>query len=152
MIHTPAAPPLPPALPGTPSAAPLERDTWHGWLTVENAAAVAERLFCMLDGRHYTMVSVYEYRAYRPEVRTSQRLIGPVRMTTHDSGSVGMQFEDGHYVWGLTARIADQNAAASAAERDRVRIGFTGDRLDVEEFTPEGRRVFWTVAVEDHTD
>jgi hypothetical protein len=133
------------------------RATWSGFLTAQNLPAVAERINRMLGGKHFTRVEVFEYRRFRPDVRPSQRLRGPIKVKSLDSGGAHAVIEDGNYVYFLDARISDQAAARAIADADRadarlVRLCFTDTQIQGEEVLPDGKRVYWTFAVEDHAD
>lgn len=159
-----------------PDKAPLDRQNWHGYLTLDNADAVVERLNRMLVGRHYTFVTQLGYvdgrGAHEPEVRTSNQLVGPGSVSTpstpHLPAMKFAHFDDGDYSWGLSTSCPSQADAHEAVSRYNARPGGEKDRADYRELThlwfygdlrvqityhaPSGARVVWVVAVEDPTD
>jgi hypothetical protein len=142
---------------------------WHGYLTLENYEAVAQRLRELLAGHRYTFVAVNSGSDYRPEVRTGMELRSyGIRSHLNDDrtfASIGVA--DTYGSWGLHAfEVADQKAAherrnaawAKASEDDRrgwqwqdkrlTHAHIKHDRLEVEFFAIAGFRVYWTAVVE----
>lgn len=167
MSETPPAP--------TPRG-PLDRQNWHGYLTVDNAEAIAERLNRMLVGRHYTFVTQLGYvdghGAHEPEVRTSNHLTSPGSVSTPSTPHLPVMrfihFDDGDYSWSLSTSCptqADAHEAVSrynaspggekarADYRELTHLWFYGDlRVQITYHAPSGARVVWVVAVEDPPD
>jgi hypothetical protein len=160
----------------TADKAPLDRQNWHGYLTLDNADAVVERLNRMLVGRHYTFVTQLGYvdghGAHEPEVRTSNQLVGPGSVSTPSTPRLPAMkfahFDDGDYSWSLSTSCASQADAHDVVSRYNARPGGERGRADYRELThlwfygdlrvqityhaPSGARVVWVVAVEDPTD
>jgi hypothetical protein len=168
-------------LPTTPVevAAAVNQHSWTGTLTIENAAAVADRVDRTLVGQHYAFAIQHEHEngAYRPELSTSCELEGPANRslrTDEDSlRRVHLTYADGDRVWALHTRCTDaaeadaviarcmrvtaghgtrkEYEATLAAHRLLTEIGFVGDKITIIQYNGEGERLIWTVMVEDHT-
>ena len=52
----------------------MNKNNWHGTLTLENLEEVAAMIGDLLDGKRYTFVACNEYFKFKPEVRTGQEL------------------------------------------------------------------------------
>lgn len=137
-----------------------ERD-WHGFLTTENAEAVAARLRRLLGGRRYTFVSANEgLRDYFPEVRTGQRLRddGASAYTYGDGGRcAGVSVQDTYGSWGVHSDAADQSGAhrrvhdasgRGTVDKNLAYLHFKHDRVEVEHFAPAGFRLYWLAVIE----
>lgn len=162
-------------LPATPPevAGRIARHSWHGYLTLDNIAAVVDRIDNMLAGRHYAFAiqREHDHGAYRPELRTGCQVDGPARrsLSTLDDGQrvAHANWEDGERVWGIDTTTATQREAneisqryrdapedrdAVSAYRSLVHVAFEGDRVTVKQFNGPGELGTWTIAIEDHTD
>lgn len=138
---------------------------WEGYLTTANAAAVRDRMVRDFGDKRFTAVVVNGFFRFRPEVRPSCRIERVawtdgskdlIRLST-DLLADGrpwahIMWSAGHYSWGIdsTARIQDE--AHTQPERARTRLTFTHERgvpqLTIEQFTPAGDRIFWTLIAE----
>lgn len=127
---------------------PSEAD-WSGFVTVENADAIADRIRRFLGGRIYTWFTVSEFFRWRPEVRTLQsmeRVSVERRKTDDDTDDVWITIVDTYSVTWLNSRCADQAAARLADEKtDHAFVEFKRDYLQIAHRTPAGDRLFWTI-------
>lgn len=124
-----------------------------GYLTTENADAVAKRLQAMLVGKRYTFVAVNEYLGYRPEVRTSQRLKPGNRAKDNgtginvwsDDGRTGITVDDTYGVWGVST------SASTEKDFDKYTpfLDFTDHQVQIHHLAPAGHQLMWVIAVED---
>jgi hypothetical protein len=148
---------------------------WHGYLTLENFDAVAERIKAMLTGVRYTWVACNSgLRDYFPEVRTGQqmdKLTLSGRKTYEDGPHAHLSVCDSYGVWGLSTSIADDKAAyrrrdeawAAAGEEARAsgtwedkrltwvkidRGRYDAGRIEITHYAPAGYRLYWVIAVE----
>lgn len=127
---------------------------WSGYLTLENAEAVADRIRSMIgDGQRYTWVAANEYFGYKPEVRTSQ-------VATKVSFDSDLKYSDGapwahlnvvdtYGIWGLSADAADEAAAIAQDKRHRTFLTFDHRKLTIDLYAPGGNHMWWVVALED---
>jgi len=144
---------------------------WHGYLTLENYAAVGERLRALLTGKRYTFVAVNSGSDYRPEVRTGLELRDN-GLTVHDPEDDGqfasINVSDTYGVWGI--HVFDvptsqqdgyecRNAAWDKASDEDKRgwqwqdkrltyLHFKWDRIEIEHFAMAGHRIVWVAVVE----
>jgi len=137
-----------------------ERD-WFGFLTTENAEAVAARLRRLLSGKRYTFVAANEgLRDYFPEVRTGQRLRddgASAYAFGEDDRWAGVNVQDTYGSWGVHSGAADQaeahrraHDAAKAGVKDKnlAYLHFKYDRVEIEHFAPPGFRLYWLAVIE----
>lgn len=121
------------------------RSHWYGYLTVENAEAVADRIRLLIgDGQRYTWVATNEESGLRPQVRTSQ-----VAREIHvEDGHVWVN--DSYGLWGILTGAADREAAQRLPvdSNDLVRLHFAPDSLEIQHRAPAGVRLFWVIALE----
>ena len=101
--------------------------SWHGFLTMENAGHVAERIRLMLEGKRFTVVRVHENRPMEPEIETGCKLDPRDRasgrpvdwyaeMRTYSSRrfdgerypAVHVGFSAGNYSYGFGSRLRTQ--------------------------------------------
>lgn len=138
---------------------------WEGFLTRENADAVAKRIKSMIcNGQAYTFVEVEEFHQYRPEVQTGVKAhrvevhsgvypSGPeyCELILHDMR--GMSFL-------ASTAVADRREATmvsyggtedsekSHAYRSLSKIKIEEDQIRIEQYNPAGQRMYWVIALE----
>jgi hypothetical protein len=127
-----------------------DRD-WCGYLTRANAAAVAERVGRLLEGRSYAFVTVNELFGWNPEVRMGQRLspestVSRQAVNLHEDGVVGFFVSDTYGVWGLTTRLEKQPMHTEAGRSPYLQ--FERDQLRISHWAGAGNRLYWVVAPE----
>lgn len=133
-----------------------DRD-WYGYLTLENAEAVADRIRSMIgDGQPYTWVAANEYFGYKPEVRTSQ-VASKVEFNQDLRLSDGTPWAhltvvDTYGIWGLHATAADDAAACEADKKDRTVLKFGYRKLTIDLYAPGGNHMWWVIALENAAD
>lgn len=134
---------------------------WFGYLTLENAEAVAGRIRTMLDGKQYTWVACNEMGGYRPEVRTGMRLREGVKLSgsTLESGRKMAHITvcDTYGVWGLDTTVANQREAHETEDRKRltylnIEEHRWGDRIEIEFYSISGNHIWWVATVEPEPD
>lgn len=142
---------------------------WSGYLTADNAGAVAARLRELLDGQRYAFVTVNEgMRDGFPEVRTGMRLrgAGVTAYAYADDRWWSVNVQDTYGSWGFHSDAADQAEARKrssgawdrATEDERrqgkwqdknlARVSLKHGRIEIEHFAPAGFRLYWVAAVE----
>ena len=146
----------------------LESDReWHGFLTLDNAEAVAVRLRGLLAGQRYTFVTCNEgLRNGFPEIRTGQRLREGVRCSPYAEGHVSVHVADTYGSWGVHSSTPDQAAACARQDeawkratpeqqardtwhdKNLAYLHFRHDRLEMEHFAPAGYRLYWVAVIE----
>lgn len=157
--------------PGSRDMARLASDRdWHGYLTLENLDAVAERLRKLLAGQRYTWVACNSgLRHYFPEVRTGQQIRDyGVRVWHPEDGSRlgGITIPDTYGIWGIDTSVPDQQTARQRRhaawekatdeqkrtdtwdDRGLTYLHIKHDRIEIEHFAPIGYRLYWVVTVE----
>lgn len=157
----------------SPDVAGLEsgRD-WYGYLTLDNAEAVAARLRRLLDCKRFTFVKVNGgYRHWYPEVSTGERLAGEGEGITHSvlgdgrhaiymhhSGSTGCLYTDAPD--GDTAHQRNIDACVPDSERrgdwlwdkNLTYARIKQDRAEIEHYSPGGNRLYWVIVLEGHEE
>lgn len=132
-----------------------DRD-WYGYLTLENAEAVADRIRSMIgDGQRYTWVAANEIFGYKPEIRTGQvaKRIEFVSEKLSDGRSwAHLLVRDAYGTWGISTTAADQAAAHAMDKKDATFLRFEYGRLTIEHYAPAGNHLWWAIAVEDHEE
>jgi hypothetical protein len=136
------------------------QESWEGWLTLDNLDDVAARITRLLTDQRYTFVAVNELFGHSPEVRTGNRLSGPLKVY-RDDGYGGLHWSDNRYVTGLHTSVTTQAEARAQAATDEGRRRLTRvtfeptfrDRgtLLTEQWTGAGSHLFWAFVIE-HPD
>jgi hypothetical protein len=136
------------------------QESWEGWLTLDNLDDVAARITRLLTDQRYTFVAVNELFGHSPEVRTGNRLTGPLSVYRED-GYGGVSWSDSRYVTGLHTSVRTQAEARDRASTDEGRRRLTRvtfepsfrDRgtLLTEQWTIAGSHLFWAFVIE-HPD
>lgn len=126
---------------------------WSGHLTLENFDLVVDRLRRMIgDGQPYAWVAVNQGSAYRPEVRTGQRVREEIRVNREplEDGTrwAHVSVHDTDRVWGLHTTAADEKAANGLPENQRTRLAFERGQLRVTHYALAGNLLYWVIAPE----
>lgn len=124
------------------------RSVFHGAITKENYAAVAEIVRIVLLGKRYTWVSVNEYFSHRPEVRVglvvASVTVNEYGFTVHDD--YGIACVNWGYETQQEARAARQTDDASLHKHSWIDI--KEDAVQVEHFALAGNHIWWHWAVD----
>lgn len=152
--HVPGA--RPPEQTDTPDLRRLASDRdWHGYLTLENLDAVAQRLRDLIgDGKLYTAVcSSEDFWSLRPpEVRTSctSDKIDVCHEPFEGRPAADISINDQHYLHYLTTQSASQVEARALPEEDRPPyLHFKYGRVEITDHAPAGNKIFQVYAVEE---
>lgn len=125
---------------------------WSGYLTLDNAAAVTERIRSMIgDEQPYTWVAANEYFGYRPEVRTGQTAKDIGLDTEREVAGepwAHISVLDSYGVWGFHTTAATQAEARDMDVKQRTLLTFERGKLTVELYAPAGNHMFWVIATE----
>jgi len=92
--------------------------SWSGTLTHENVNDVARLLILLLKGEQYTTVVSYEYKNYRPEVRTCQKLKngpGIVSDFSKESNFSYIHMNDSYGVYSFNTSVKDEKCSDFAS-------------------------------------
>jgi hypothetical protein len=136
---------------------PLESRVWGGLLCIDNYVDVAARMTRMLDGKWYTFVATHSDSGVRADVRTSNRLTAPIRVSAPGEAKAErwahISCSDGHYVWGIHTDQKTEADARADERRRQVHVYFDHDeKLTIDQYSISGNHLNWVIAIEDHTD
>jgi hypothetical protein len=127
---------------------------WFGDLALDNYEDVASHLRAMLEGKRYAFASSHDGHPGLSELRVSQRLEEPIRVTLKD-GMASIVMVDGRYVWGLHTTFATEREAAKHRHEGgkgstfvSYRTDYRGEQLTIKTFNGYGELLTWIVAPE----
>jgi hypothetical protein len=127
----------------------LTRHAYHGYLTVENVEAVADRLRKTLGDGPFIAVQASPYANDGiPTVHTGCRLSAAIEARTFESGGQALCFGDGHWSYVFDASARNQAHAAEIDEQDRTRIAFNGYVFTVTSWSPARLQYHYVFAPE----
>jgi hypothetical protein len=106
---------------------------------VENLQEIADNIKKLLEGKKYLWVDAYEYKRWRPEIRTDQ-IMKNVRVWYQESTTPptygGFSVNDSYGVWGMTT-----------TKQWRDSISFFANGIEMNLHTPEGREAWWQIYI-----
>lgn len=139
----------------TDQTATQRRPFWHGMLCAETCDEIAQRMEDVLGGRYFTAVACNSYdedsdRFTAIDVKTSQRLQGPVRRYNDESIPASLSWNTGSLSMGVHNNATTQADSRDGGPHEFVHFNFEPHQIVIDHYAPARYRLRWIFQVEDH--
>ena len=131
------------------------RPFWHAMLCAETCDEIAQRMEDVLGGRYFTAVACNSYdensdRFVGVDVKTSQRLQGPVRRYNDETIPASLSWSTGEWSMGVHNNAATQADSRNGGPHEFVQFTFEPRQIVIDHYAPARYRLKWIFMVEDH--
>lgn len=124
----------------------------YGTITVSNIEKFANAILEVLQGKKYSFAAAYEYKNYRPELRTNQQLENgrngsPLSIYYGENNAyAGFHFVDTYGVWGCSTSKQEEGYDPTF-EAPYINIEY--GKIEITQRTGTGMIAYWTIMIQD---